>query len=417
MNGKRKGPGGVLCDDIGGKRPHLAAQTAQAQGQVQPLQAQVRAQAVAQTHPHAQAQALAPTEMHDSDSESEEEIKMRPIKRPMEQTATAVDGGGEEEGEKEKEEDAKGKTSEGAETMPQRRRGRPLKGKSWNAAQGCWVAEEEEEDKEDCGLPLSALIRVGDAMHNSNPDAPPTMKRRFITITLARLDGSFGIALSGNVVTEVKEGGAAAAEGTIKVGDMILEVNGKDTAISGFASLLPKDKEKSIILKLLRMVTVEAAAAEATEKATAKLQAALDAPDLAEGAEPSAVETRRKMLATAVSVATKAGLDAEAIKPAEAKLAALPPPVEDAGADDKPVLAPAFTHIAKIKPPPSAPAEEEEEAAAVPEAPPPYVVPPYVVPPYVVPGGPEQQAAIFAAQAAASAAAAAAAAAVGFPPP
>ena len=249
-----------------------------------------------------------------------------------------------------------------------------------------------------------------------NPSGPP-MKKKFITITLGRLDGSFGIALSGTVVTEVKEGGAAAAEGTIKVGDMILEVNGKDTAISGFASLLPKDKEKSIILKLLRMVTVEAAAAEATEKATAKLQAALDAPDLAEGAEPSAVETRRKMLATAVSVATKAGLDAEAIKPAEAKLAALPPPVEDAGADDKPVLAPAFTHIAKIKPPPSAPAEEEEEAAAVPEAPPPYVVPPYVVPPYVVPGGPEQQAAIFAAQAAASAAAAAAAAAVGFPPP
>ena len=251
------------------------------------------------------------------------------------------------------------------------------------------------------------------------PEGPP-MKRKYVNIILSRLNGSFGIALNANIVTEVKEGGAAAAEGSIRLGDVVLEVDGKDTAISGFAALLPKNKEAPIRLKLLRMVTAEAAAAEANEKASVKLQAALDAPDLAEGDETSTVENRRKSLTSAVSVATKAGLDSELIKKAQKKLDALPPPPEPA---EKPVdnfLPPANMHVTRIKPPPSLPVEEEPEPPPAPYVPPsmmpgayaPYGYAPPLMPQLQVPQGitPEQQAAMVAAHAAAMAAQTAAAA-------
>jgi len=65
---------------------------------------------------------------------------------------------------------------------------------------------------------------------------------------------------------------------------------------------------------------------EAEEKAIAKLAEATDAPELPEGATSSATEARRRLFASAVSAATKAGLDKEAIKVVQVKLARLPPP-------------------------------------------------------------------------------------------
>ena len=58
-------------------------------------------------------------------------------------------------------------------------------------------------------------------------------------------------------VTAVHAGGAAAVEGTIEVGDLITEVNGKDTSLDSAVSLLPRDKERPIKLRLVRYVAVK----------------------------------------------------------------------------------------------------------------------------------------------------------------
>jgi hypothetical protein len=186
--------------------------------------------------------------------------------------------------------------------------------------------EEGEEDEEGKKRKKARRSGSGAAEVDSPEPQPVEMKRKLVTTTLSRLEGSFGFALDGNYVSAVHEGGAAALNGNIKVGDWILEVNGKDTAISGFAPLLPKSREAPIRLKLARLVTLEEASMEAEEKAMAKLAEATDAPELPEGATSSATEARRRLFASAVSAATKAGLDKEAIKVVQVKLARLPPP-------------------------------------------------------------------------------------------
>lgn len=104
--------------------------------------------------------------------------------------------------------------------------------------------EAEEEDDDDDDLEEDAAA------------AKKTKKKAF-TVTLSRAGGSLGIAMNGNYVTAVHEGGAAATEGSIKVGDIVVEVNGKDTGLNTFAKLIPADKEKPIKMRLIRLEVVE----------------------------------------------------------------------------------------------------------------------------------------------------------------
>merc|ERR1719469_1174506 len=106
-------------------------------------------------------------------------------------------------------------------------------------------------------------------------------------MTLLRENGGgLGIAMADNQVTAVHKGGLGAKEG-MKVGDMVTEVNGKDTHIESFASLLPKDKAKPIKIKVTRMVVVDEAARKERAAKKAKREAEAAA---AEGEEPAEEE-------------------------------------------------------------------------------------------------------------------------------
>ena len=80
-----------------------------------------------------------------------------------------------------------------------------------------------------------------------------------------------------------------AKEG-LKIGDIITEVNGKDTHIESFGSLLPKDKTKPIKIKVTRMVEVDEAAEEAARKERAAKKAKREAEAAAAAAEAEAAE-------------------------------------------------------------------------------------------------------------------------------
>ena len=81
-------------------------------------------------------------------------------------------------------------------------------------------------------------------------------KKKAVSCTLDRSSGTLGIAMSGNYITAVHPGGAAAKEGTIKVGDVVTEVNGKDTVLNTFASLIPKDTKSPLKIRLQRFVEI-----------------------------------------------------------------------------------------------------------------------------------------------------------------
>ena len=76
-------------------------------------------------------------------------------------------------------------------------------------------------------------------------------KKTAVRVTLTRVDGSLGIRMSGNVVTGVKAGGAGEKAGLL-VHDHVDEVQDKATALASFDSLLPKDKEVPIKMRLTR---------------------------------------------------------------------------------------------------------------------------------------------------------------------
>ena len=119
---------------------------------------------------------------------------------------------------------------------------KPKKGKKGKKAKKTKDdSEEDEEDEEDDDLE--------DASKSKNK------KKKAVTVTLTRVDGSLGIAMAGNLVTEVKKGGAGEKAGLL-VGDHINEVQGKDTGLASFGSLLPKDKELPIKMRLTRFVEV-----------------------------------------------------------------------------------------------------------------------------------------------------------------
>ena len=135
---------------------------------------------------------------------------------------------------------------------------------------------EEEEEEEDYG--------------EEEPLPTKKMKAKKLTMTLLRVGGeSLGIAMADNTVTTVHKGQLGAKEGLL-VGDMITEVNGKDTHIESFGSLLPKDKTKPIKIKVTRMVVVDEAAEEAARKERAAKKAKREAEAAAAAEEEAAEE-------------------------------------------------------------------------------------------------------------------------------
>jgi len=170
--------------------------------------------------------------------------------------------------------------------------------------------------------PLQSVFAPDD-----DPDKEP-MKRKYLTLTLSRLNSSLGIAVNGLVVTAVHEGGAAALEGTLQPGDAIVEVNGKDTSISGFGPLLPADKAAPIRIRVARYISQEAHNTETHNKAASKLDAALALPLLLDLTDVPAVEARRKVLKGAIFDGKRAKLDESLLLQATRQLQSLPPPPE-----------------------------------------------------------------------------------------
>ena len=156
-------------------------------------------------------------------------------------------------------------------------------------------------------------------------------KRKALSATLKRIDGgSLGMSMDGLYVTAIAEGGVAATEGTIRVGDMVTEVNGKDTGVNGFACLLPKDKNAPIKLRLMRLITMEEAAEEALAQATGRLEKIVASRDkeVNNMDDPEELAARRKKLANALDFAAKAGLDSELVAQVKQMLDELPIPPE-----------------------------------------------------------------------------------------
>ena len=97
----------------------------------------------------------------------------------------------------------------------------------------------------------------------------PKRKTTSVSVKLQRIGGSLGIALSDdNQITAVHAGGAGAIAG-LKVGDVVNEVDGKSVHLASFGSLLPKEKDAVITMRVRRFVETEAGVpkAEARDEA------------------------------------------------------------------------------------------------------------------------------------------------------
>ena len=112
--------------------------------------------------------------------------------------------------------------------------------------------DEEYEEKPKKGKKGKKKTEGMDDEEDDEP-AAKDLKKKKVAVTLTRINGSLGLALDNNHVTAVHAGGAAAEAG-ILIGDVVMEVNGKDTSMDSFGSLLPKDKSTPIKLRLLRYV-------------------------------------------------------------------------------------------------------------------------------------------------------------------
>ena len=100
--------------------------------------------------------------------------------------------------------------------------------------------EEEEEEEED-------------------EEEPEATNESIVKVTLRRIDGKVGIAVSpDDVITAVHDQGAGLEAG-LQIGDVILEVNGKDLRASSFGAELPPDPTAPIMLRLQRLIPVEMA--------------------------------------------------------------------------------------------------------------------------------------------------------------
>ena len=94
----------------------------------------------------------------------------------------------------------------------------------------------------------------------------PKRKTTSVSVKLQRIGGSLGIALSDdNQITAVHAGGAGAIAG-LKVGDVVNEVDGKSVHLASFGSLLPKEKDAVITMRVRRFVETEEKAPKAGER-------------------------------------------------------------------------------------------------------------------------------------------------------
>ena len=148
-----------------------------------------------------------------------------------------------------------------------------------------------------------------DEGHAEDDSAPRKgVKKMNVSLTLTRKEGGpLGFALDNNHVTAVTAGGAAAAAGTL-VGDIVVEVNGKDTGMASFASLLPKNPSLPLKLKVLRYVKDESAKRPKTAEGRAELLASTESARAAE-ARAAAVQ------AAAYAAAAQAACDAARAAP------------------------------------------------------------------------------------------------------
>ena len=88
-------------------------------------------------------------------------------------------------------------------------------------------------------------------------DAPPSgqLKTKRWSVQLKRLEGSMGLGIDEQYyVTAVKAGGAAAAEGSIAIGDHILEINGVETGTlrEPISKVLPANPHAPVKVRLAR---------------------------------------------------------------------------------------------------------------------------------------------------------------------
>ena len=97
-------------------------------------------------------------------------------------------------------------------------------------------------------------------------EAPPSgqLKTKRWSVQLKRLKGSMGLGIDEQYyVTAVKEGGAAATEGSIEIGDHILEINGVETGTLSkpIPKILPTHPNAPVKVRLARY-SAETSAAE-----------------------------------------------------------------------------------------------------------------------------------------------------------
>ena len=126
---------------------------------------------------------------------------------------------------------------------------------SWvrSAKRPAETASEEETDM----APKRKKALTEEEEEEEENDAPPSgqLKTKRWSVQLKRLEGSMGLGIDEQYyVTAVKAGGAAAAEGSIAIGDHILEINGVETGTLSepIAKVLPTNPDAPVKVRLAR---------------------------------------------------------------------------------------------------------------------------------------------------------------------
>ena len=127
-------------------------------------------------------------------------------------------------------------------------------------------------------------------------DAPPSgqLKTKRWSVQLKRLKGSMGLGIDDQYyVTAVKEGGAAATEGSIAIGDHILEINGVETGTLSkpIPKILPTNPDAPVKVRLARY-SAETSAEEGVEKPRAATKAAATQAAATKGAATKSAATK-----------------------------------------------------------------------------------------------------------------------------
>ena len=106
------------------------------------------------------------------------------------------------------------------------------------------------------------------------------------------------------------------------MGDIVVEMNGKDTGMASFASLLPKNPSLPLKLKVLRYVKDESAKRPKTAEGRAELRASVEAARAAEARAAAVQAAAHAAAAQAACDAARAAPEAQAAK-AQAEAATL----------------------------------------------------------------------------------------------